>query len=136
MSPEKKIKQQAQEIANECRELYEEICDLQKKLGWPTQKALCEKVFVEMYDDFADEKEKIRKLQARIKKMFHRKNWEQNRVTSQTLAHLQQIRKAIYRTDDYRYSDLYGNELPPKIREGMAKESEKLRKWLKETDYE
>ena len=129
----------AREIAAECGDLYEEICDLQKKLGWATQKQLCEKIYVAVHNDdenLAGEKAEIEKLRGQIKKMFQRKGWEQNTATSRTLVNLREIRNAIYKTDDYRYSDLYESDLPPEMRKAMEKESKELRKWLKETDYE
>ena len=91
-----------------------------------------------MHDEcnFDDEKEGIRKLEGQVKKMFQRKTWEQNKATNKTMVKLKELRNAIYRTDDYRYSDLYKSDLPPEIRKEMAKESKELEKWLKETDYE
>ena len=127
----------AREIAEECREAYEEIRLLQKHFGWSLEK-LCEKAGVEMYDDeeLDDEKATFKKLHDQVKKMFQRKTWEHNKATGKTLAHMTHLRNAIYRTDDYRRSKFYQSTLPPKLREAMRRESKELRKWLTKTDYE
>ena len=128
----------AREIAGECRAIYDEIRDLQKHLGW-SQKQLCEAAGLVMCDDeigIVDEKETIKKLQDQVKKMFQRKNWERNKSTEKTLAQLEQLRNAIYRTDKYRYSKLHESALPPELRKAIRRESEELHKFLRRTDYE
>lgn len=134
-----------QEIADECRELYEEIRDLQEYFGW-TQKGLCEKSFGPIYDrsigagldDERDYKKSLGKWQERIKKTFQRKTWEQNKATGKVLADLEKLRDAIYLTDEYRYSDRYKSCLSPKLRKKMAEacKASGVGEWLKNQDYE
>ena len=132
-----------QEIADECRELYEEIRDLQEYFGW-TQKGLCEKTFGPIYDRSIDAglddergyKKSLGKWQERIKKTFQRKTWEQNKATGKVLADLEKLRDAIYLTDEYRYSDLHESRLTLKLRKGIAKATKPLKEWLKKHDYE
>jgi len=131
----------AREISEECRAIYEEICNLQKHFGW-TQKHLCEKVIGPVICDDAgifggkEEEEILRKLSGQVKKMFQRKAWVHNKATGKTLAQLTQLRSVIYRTDAYRYSDRYESGLPLELRKAIAQKSKKLDQRLLENDSE
>ena len=124
-------------INDECYRLYEEICYLQAHFKWSLAE-LCKEVYVAGHDNdhFSEENDEIIKMREQVKKMFQRKNWEKNKATKRTLHTLENLRDNIYRTDAYRDSDLAESDLPIEIRQGMEKQSEKLQKWLADTDYE
>lgn len=125
----------AREIAEECRAIYEEICDLQKHFGW-TQKQLCKRIAAPIRADYRvdyvgeSEEETAERLHAKFKKMFQRKNWECNKATGRTLEQLKQLRNAIYHTDAYRRSELHESEIPLGLRKAMSRASKELHQWL------
>jgi hypothetical protein len=68
--------------------------------------------------------------------MFSRKSWAKSKATNATLQTLKNMLNAIYRCDDYRYSELNGSLISLESRKRMKKISDDLDEWLKMEDNE
>ncbi|MCH9757619.1 MAG: hypothetical protein K0U19_00745 [Proteobacteria bacterium] len=124
------------EIDTQCREIYEEIkftCEKKLRLNF---RELCEKAFNKMQyeDDILDDPREEKKYYEKYKKIFDRKNWENETATKRTLHNLEELRGAVYKTDEYRL--IGGIHLPFKFEKDMKEISEWLEKELKRQDNE
>jgi len=118
-----------EKINKQCRDLYDEIMQIQKELNLSLSE-LCKSAYYVMptdgtYSDKEDE-EKERKYYEKYKKLFQREPWNNNKAGSRTLNTLTEFRYYIYLTD--KYKETQASFLSPTIRKKMTRISKELEK--------
>lgn len=115
-----------------CQEIYEEIEITRSRLCLDL-KTLCNKSFQCCEDYDLDNPKEEKKHYEKYKKIFHRKNWNEEKANERTFQNLEKLRESLYKTDEYKSKE--GGLLKHKDKKAMQKISEELEQVLNSQDY-